>query len=93
MPCRPLCKEQQVRDTPALLFPITAAVGSCCSHDTRAFPAGLRVLDIRLDSQSVLVETSMDAGKVKGLLESTGRRAVLKGMGSTAPREYGVPGL
>ncbi|XP_050815829.1 copper chaperone for superoxide dismutase isoform X3 [Gopherus flavomarginatus] len=51
---------------------------------------GLRVLDIRLDSQSVLVETSMSAGKVKGLLESTGRRAVLKGMGSSEPQNLGA---
>ncbi|XP_074861875.1 copper chaperone for superoxide dismutase isoform X2 [Carettochelys insculpta] len=51
---------------------------------------GLQVLDIRLDSQSVLVETSMSAEKVKDLLESTGRRAVLKGMGSIAPSNLGA---
>ncbi|XP_014433287.2 copper chaperone for superoxide dismutase isoform X2 [Pelodiscus sinensis] len=51
---------------------------------------GLRVLDIQLDSQSVLVETSMSSEKVKDLLESTGRRAVLKGMGSNAPHSLGA---
>nr|XP_042705571.1 copper chaperone for superoxide dismutase [Chrysemys picta bellii] len=51
---------------------------------------GLQVLDIQLDSQTVLVETSMSAGKVKGLLESTGRRAVLKGMGSSEPQNLGA---
>uniref|UniRef100_A0A8C8SAN5 Superoxide dismutase copper chaperone n=1 Tax=Pelusios castaneus TaxID=367368 RepID=A0A8C8SAN5_9SAUR len=51
---------------------------------------GLQVLDIQLDSQSVLVETTMSAEKVKGLLESTGRRAVLKGMGGSMAQNLGA---
>lgn len=50
---------------------------------------GLEVLHINLDSQSVLVETSLGTEKIQELLESTGRKAVLKGMGGAAPRPLG----
>ncbi|XP_007431341.1 copper chaperone for superoxide dismutase isoform X1 [Python bivittatus] len=46
---------------------------------------GLRIVDIQLDSQTVLVETSLGTEEVQNLLESTGRKAVLKGMGSSVP--------
>lgn len=46
------------------------------------------MLDVRLDTQSVLLETSLGAEQVKELLESSGRRAVLKGMGGSMTREY-----
>ncbi|XP_053134419.1 copper chaperone for superoxide dismutase isoform X2 [Hemicordylus capensis] len=50
---------------------------------------GLEVLDVRLDSQSVLVETSLSTEEVHGLLEGTGRKAVLKGMGGAVPHPPG----
>nr|XP_020669045.1 copper chaperone for superoxide dismutase [Pogona vitticeps] len=46
---------------------------------------GLRLLDVQLDSQTVLVETSLGSEEVQGLLENTGRKAVLKGMGAASP--------
>uniref|UniRef100_A0A8D2LFT9 Superoxide dismutase copper chaperone n=1 Tax=Varanus komodoensis TaxID=61221 RepID=A0A8D2LFT9_VARKO len=46
---------------------------------------GLQVLDIQLDNQSVLVDTTLTTEKVQNLLESTGRATVLKGMGSAEP--------
>ncbi|XP_063172865.1 copper chaperone for superoxide dismutase [Candoia aspera] len=46
---------------------------------------GLRIVDIQLDSQTVVVETSLGTEEVQNLLESTGRKAVLKGMGSSVP--------
>ncbi|KAM3824702.1 copper chaperone for superoxide dismutase isoform 1-T1 [Vipera latastei] len=49
------------------------------------FLAGLRIVDIQLDTQTVLVETSLGTEEVQSLLESTGRKAVLKGMGSNVP--------
>ncbi|XP_019402903.1 PREDICTED: copper chaperone for superoxide dismutase [Crocodylus porosus] len=51
---------------------------------------GLRVLDVRLDTQSVLLETSLGVEYVKGLLESSGRRAVLKGMGGSVTQNLGA---
>ncbi|XP_034955350.2 copper chaperone for superoxide dismutase isoform X2 [Zootoca vivipara] len=50
---------------------------------------GLQVLNVQLESQSVLVETSLGAEKVQSLLESTGRSAVLKGMGAAVPGSLG----
>ncbi|XP_061462386.1 copper chaperone for superoxide dismutase isoform X1 [Rhineura floridana] len=49
---------------------------------------GLQVLHIQLDSQIVLVETSLSTEKAQSLLESTGRKAVLKGMGGAVPACY-----
>uniref|UniRef100_A0A803SPS7 Copper chaperone for superoxide dismutase n=1 Tax=Anolis carolinensis TaxID=28377 RepID=A0A803SPS7_ANOCA len=59
---------------------------------------GLQLLDVQLDSQTVLVETSLGTEEVQNLLEKTGRKAVLKGMGSTVPGSAAVamvsgPGL
>nr|XP_060614366.1 copper chaperone for superoxide dismutase [Anolis sagrei ordinatus] len=51
---------------------------------------GLQVLDVQLDSQTVLVETSLGTEEVQNLLERTGRKAVLKGMGSTVPGNAAV---
>ncbi|XP_028566036.2 copper chaperone for superoxide dismutase isoform X1 [Podarcis muralis] len=51
---------------------------------------GLQVLNVQLESQSVLVETSLGAEKVQSLLESTGRSAVLKGMGAAVPGSLGA---
>ncbi|XP_061462387.1 copper chaperone for superoxide dismutase isoform X2 [Rhineura floridana] len=50
---------------------------------------GLQVLHIQLDSQIVLVETSLSTEKAQSLLESTGRKAVLKGMGGAVPESFG----
>uniref|UniRef100_A0A8D0GLC5 Superoxide dismutase copper chaperone n=1 Tax=Sphenodon punctatus TaxID=8508 RepID=A0A8D0GLC5_SPHPU len=52
--------------------------------------AGLHVLDVQLGSQTVLVETRLSTEKVRELLESTGRRAVLKGMGGIVPHNLGA---
>ncbi|XP_013925654.1 PREDICTED: copper chaperone for superoxide dismutase [Thamnophis sirtalis] len=51
---------------------------------------GLRIVDIQLDSQTVLVETSLGSEEVQNLLETTGRKAVLKGMGSNVPGLLGT---
>uniref|UniRef100_A0A8C6X8S6 Copper chaperone for superoxide dismutase n=1 Tax=Naja naja TaxID=35670 RepID=A0A8C6X8S6_NAJNA len=54
------------------------------------FLTGLRIVDIKLDSQTVLVETSLGTEEVQNLLETTGRKAVLKGMGSNVPGLLGT---
>ncbi|XP_070806597.1 copper chaperone for superoxide dismutase isoform X1 [Pituophis catenifer annectens] len=51
---------------------------------------GLRIVDIQLDSQTVLVETSLGTEEVQNLLETTGCKAVLKGMGSNVPGLLGT---
>lgn len=51
-------------------------------------PAGVRLLELRLEAQTVLVETELAAERVRELLEASGRRAVLKGMGGAEEGEY-----
>nr|XP_056708767.1 copper chaperone for superoxide dismutase [Euleptes europaea] len=70
------------------------AVQMSCQNCVEAVQAalqevpGIQVLDVNLDSQSVLLETSLQTEKVHSLLESTGRKAVLKGMGGTTPQPF-----
>ncbi|NWR65448.1 CCS dismutase, partial [Bucorvus abyssinicus] len=52
----------------------------------------VRLLELRLEAQTVLVETAAAAERVRELLEASGRRAVLKGMGGAADGECGVLG-
>lgn len=42
---------------------------------------------MQLENQMVLVQTTLPSQEVQALLESTGRQAVLKGMGSGLLRE------
>ncbi|XP_054853158.1 copper chaperone for superoxide dismutase [Eublepharis macularius] len=71
------------------------AVQMTCQNCVEAVQAalqevpGVQVLDVNLDSQSVLLETNLQTEKVQSLLESTGRKAVLKGMGGTVPQPFG----
>ncbi|XP_006860938.1 PREDICTED: copper chaperone for superoxide dismutase [Chrysochloris asiatica] len=44
--------------------------------------AGVQGVEVQLENQMVLVETTLPSLKVQALLEGTGRQAVLKGMGS-----------
>uniref|UniRef100_A0ACB8G9P2 Uncharacterized protein n=1 Tax=Sphaerodactylus townsendi TaxID=933632 RepID=A0ACB8G9P2_9SAUR len=71
------------------------AVEMSCQNCVEAVQAALQevpdiqVLDVNLESQSVLLQTSLQSEKVHSLLESTGRKAVLKGMGGTLPQPFG----
>jgi copper chaperone for superoxide dismutase len=42
---------------------------------------GIESIDISLDKETVIVETSLPSSEVQQKIESTGRRAVLKGYG------------
>jgi copper chaperone for superoxide dismutase len=42
---------------------------------------GIESVDISLDKETVIVETSLPSAEVQQKIESTGRRAVLKGYG------------
>lgn len=48
----------------------------------------MRLLELRLEAQTVLVEAELAAERVRELLEASGRRAVLKGMGGAEDGEY-----
>ncbi|XP_068116671.1 copper chaperone for superoxide dismutase [Hyperolius riggenbachi] len=51
---------------------------------------GVQDVTVSLESQSVLVNTTLPAMEVQNLIESTGRRAVLKGMGSIKSQNLGA---
>lgn len=48
---------------------------------------GVQSVEAQLENQMVLVQTTLPSQEVQALLESTGRQAVLKGMGSSQLRE------
>lgn len=47
--------------------------------------AGVQAVQVDLAKEEVLVETSLSTHEVQGVIESTGRRAVLKGIGGYEP--------
>lgn len=48
---------------------------------------GVQSVEVQLENQMVLVQTTLPSQQVQALLEGTGRQAVLKGMGSGLLRE------
>lgn len=50
-------------------------------RDSLSNMKGIEILDISLDRETVIVETSLPSAEVQQKIESTGRRAVLKGYG------------
>lgn len=49
--------------------------------------AGIQGVEVQLENQTVLLQTTLPSQEVQALLEGTGRQAVLKGMGSDLLRE------
>ncbi|XP_055987925.1 copper chaperone for superoxide dismutase [Sorex fumeus] len=52
--------------------------------------AGIQSVEVQLENQMVLVQTTLPSQEVQALLESTGRQAVLKGMGSSLLKNLGA---
>ncbi|NXL68681.1 CCS dismutase, partial [Chordeiles acutipennis] len=48
----------------------------------------VELLELRLEEQLVLVETTAPSERVRELLEASGRRAVLRGMGGSADGQF-----
>uniref|UniRef100_A0A494BAH1 Copper chaperone for superoxide dismutase n=1 Tax=Mus musculus TaxID=10090 RepID=A0A494BAH1_MOUSE len=69
----------------ALEFAVQMSCQSCVDavHKTLKGVAGVQNVDVQLENQMVLVQTTLPSQEVQALLESTGRQAVLKGMGSS----------
>ena len=49
---------------------------------------GIKSVQVDLDSEQVVVETTLPSSKVQSLLESTGKRAVLLGYGKGMGYKY-----
>lgn len=54
---------------------------------TPSFLPGVQSVEVQLENQMVLVQTTLPSQEVQALLEGTGRQAVLKGMGTGLLRE------
>ncbi|XP_069821347.1 copper chaperone for superoxide dismutase-like isoform X1 [Dendropsophus ebraccatus] len=84
--------QESPRDSCKLEF----AVQMTCEKCVRAVRSslqgvmGIQNVDVSLDTEAVVVETTLPASEVQELLESTGRRAVLKGMGSVRSQNLGA---
>nr|XP_026252282.1 copper chaperone for superoxide dismutase [Urocitellus parryii] len=52
--------------------------------------AGIQGMEVQLENQMVLVQTTLPSQEVQALLEGTGRQAVLKGMGSSQLQNLGA---
>ncbi|XP_061619430.1 copper chaperone for superoxide dismutase-like isoform X2 [Phyllopteryx taeniolatus] len=64
-----------------------------CRDQVRAaleHKAGVHSVSVDVSEGRVLVETTLNSGEVQALIESTHRRAVLKGMGSLEERDLGA---
>ncbi|XP_006893475.1 PREDICTED: copper chaperone for superoxide dismutase [Elephantulus edwardii] len=81
----------ELRNIPGLLgtpsrleFAVQMTCQSCVDavHKSLQGVAGVHSVEVQLENQMVLVETTLPSTKVQALLEGTGRQAVLKGMGN-----------
>ncbi|XP_021239326.1 copper chaperone for superoxide dismutase [Numida meleagris] len=72
-------------------FAVQMSCESCAEAVRAALEGapGVRLLELRPEAQTVLLEAEVGAERVRELLEASGRRAVLRGMGG--PRDAGGP--
>ncbi|XP_041035928.1 copper chaperone for superoxide dismutase-like isoform X1 [Carcharodon carcharias] len=79
-------------DSSKLEFAVQMSCDSCANAIRSALVGvnGIHLVDINVSSEQVLIDTTLTSGEVQALIESTGRRAVLKGMGPTAFKDLGA---
>ncbi|NWV86649.1 CCS dismutase, partial [Dasyornis broadbenti] len=77
-----------------LEFDVQMSCQGCADAVRAALDAApdVKLLELRPQEQSVLVETTAAAERVRELLENSGCRAVLKGMGASSEGERGLRG-
>ncbi|KAK6477756.1 copper chaperone for superoxide dismutase-like isoform X1 [Huso huso] len=75
-----------------LEFAVQMTCGSCSSAVRSALQGapGVQSVEIDLQREEVLVDTTLTSQEVQDLIEKTGRRAVLKGVGSAAQKDLGA---
>uniref|UniRef100_A0A667XRQ7 Superoxide dismutase copper chaperone n=1 Tax=Myripristis murdjan TaxID=586833 RepID=A0A667XRQ7_9TELE len=77
-----------------LLIPLLQMTCESCANKIRAAlegKPGVKSVSIDVGKEEVLVESALTTAEVQALIESTGRRAVLKGIGSTEQGEEPQP--
>ncbi|KAG9475323.1 hypothetical protein GDO78_003647 [Eleutherodactylus coqui] len=62
----------------------------CAYRPKNRATLGVQNVNVILESQAVVLETALSVSEVQELLQSTGRRAVLKGMGSLKSQNLGA---
>uniref|UniRef100_A0A8C7XPM1 Superoxide dismutase copper chaperone n=1 Tax=Oryzias sinensis TaxID=183150 RepID=A0A8C7XPM1_9TELE len=75
-----------------LEFAVQMTSESCADAVRAALEGKSRVTSVTVDvrREEVLVESALTIAEVQALIESTGRRAVLKGMGGSEPANLGA---
>ncbi|XP_078058922.1 copper chaperone for superoxide dismutase [Mustelus asterias] len=75
-----------------LEFAVQMSCESCANaiRSTLTGVNGIHSVDINVGAEQVLIDTTLTSGEVQALLESTGRRAVLKGMGPSTLKNLGA---
>ncbi|NXS03261.1 CCS dismutase, partial [Oxylabes madagascariensis] len=78
-----------------LEFAVQMSCHGCADSVRAALDAApdVKLLELRPQEQSVLVETTAAAERVRELLENSGCRAVLKGMGGSSDGQWGLEGF
>uniref|UniRef100_A0AAV2KQW9 Superoxide dismutase copper chaperone n=1 Tax=Knipowitschia caucasica TaxID=637954 RepID=A0AAV2KQW9_KNICA len=71
--------------TAKLEFTVQMTCESCANNIRGVLEgkAGVQSVNVDVASEAVLVETVLTSAEIQGLIESTGRRAVLKGIGGS----------
>ncbi|XP_067877830.1 copper chaperone for superoxide dismutase-like isoform X2 [Heterodontus francisci] len=79
-------------DSSKLEFAVQMSCESCANaiRNTLKGVNGIHSVDINVSTEQVLIDTTLTSGEVQALIESTGRRAVLKGMGPTTLEDLGA---
>lgn len=80
-----MASDSRDRETACMLeFAVQMTCQSCVDAVSRSLQgvAGIQSVEVQLENQMVLVQTTLPSQVVQALLEDTGRQAVLKGMGS-----------
>ncbi|XP_070283690.1 copper chaperone for superoxide dismutase [Myotis yumanensis] len=81
------------RETACTLeFAVQMSCQSCVDAVRRSLQgvAGVQSVEVQLENQMVLVQTTLPSQEVQALLEGTGRQAVLKGMGTGLLQNLGA---
>ncbi|GCC21272.1 copper chaperone for superoxide dismutase isoform X2 [Chiloscyllium punctatum] len=75
-----------------LEFAVQMSCESCANAVRSALSgvSGIQSVDIDVSTEQVLIDTTLTSREVQELIESTGRRAVLKGMGPSTLKDLGA---
>ncbi|XP_060711335.1 copper chaperone for superoxide dismutase-like [Hemiscyllium ocellatum] len=75
-----------------LEFAVQMSCESCANAVRSALTGvnGIQSVDIDVNTEQVLIDTTLTSKEVQELIESTGRRAVLKGMGPSTLKDLGA---